>query len=395
MKVFLKYVLPFFVVALGVGAFMALLKSRPEPPRTARTEEGLLVEVSPVVRETQEVAVDARGQVIPAQRVIISPQVTGTVSWMAENLVPGGRFERGATLFRLDARDYRLNLESQQSNLSSANLELQLERGRQVVAEREWQVFGAPDDSSEAGRALARREPQLENAEVSVAAAESGVERARLDLSRTRVTAPFNAMVLTESVDRGQLVGPTSQVVTMVGTDAFWVEVAIPVAQLSALRIPGAGAEEGSAVVVRQAVGGQTIERSGRVLRLLPDLDPAGSMARLLVEIADPLEGSGAGLPLLLGSYVEVAIAATPLEDVVEVPRYAVREGNRAFVMNDADELEVRELTVVWGRQDTVLVSEGLEAGEQLITSRVPSPVPGLKLRTRARREAAAEGEGG
>ena len=401
MKVFLKYILPFVVLAAGVGVFMMLFQSRPEPPRTERGEEGLLVEVATLESGRHEVNVRARGQVIPAQRAVMAPQVTGTVRWMADALVPGGRFRRGETLLRLDSRDYRLALESQEANLSAAGLELQLERGRQVVAEREWQVFGAPEAAagSAAGEALARRQPQLDNAEVAVSAAESGVERARLDLSRTRLTAPFNAMVLTESVDRGQLVGPTSQVVTLVGTDTFWVEVAVPVDQLAALRIPGAGAAEGegSRATVRQSVGDQRVERGGRVLRLLPDLDPAGSMARLLVSVDDPLglEAEAAGIPLLLGSYVEVDLAATALDDVIEVPRYAVREGDRAFVMNGAGELEVRELEVAWGRRDTVLVRGGISAGEQLITSRVPNAVPGLKLRTGQSRgdEAAAEAQ--
>ena len=144
---------------------------------------------------------------------------------------------------------------------------------------------------------------------------------------------------------------------------------------------------------MRQTVGDQSIERSGRVLRLLPDLDPAGSMARLLVAIDDPL-GLGsedAGIPLLLGSYVEVDLEAAPLDDVIEVPRAAVREGERAFVMNAEDSLEVRDLDIAWGRRDSVLVRDGLAAGERLVTSRVPAPVPGLKLRTRASQESASE----
>ena len=337
MKIFLKYVLPFVVLAAGVGVFMMLFKSRPEPPRTARENQGLLGEVATRESGRQDVNVSARGQVVPAQRAVMAPQVTGTVRWMADALVPGGRFRQGETLLRLDSRDYRLALESQEANLSAAGRELQLERGRQVVAEREWQVFGAPEAAagSHASAALARRPPQLANAEVSVAAGD----------------------------------------------------------QRAALRSPGAGAAEGSRATVRQTVGDQSIERSGRVLRLLPDLDPAGSMARLLVAIDDPL-GLGsedAGIPLLLGSYVEVDLEAAPLDDVIEVPRAAVREGERAFVMNAEDSLEVRDLDIAWGRRDSVLVRDGLAAGERLVTSRVPAPVPGLKLRTRASQESASE----
>mgnify|MGYP004126628259 FL=1 len=122
------------------------------------------------------------------------------------------------------------------------------------------------------------------------------------------------------------------------------------------------------------------------MLRLLPDLETAGGMARVLVAIDAPFayerEGANAStMPLLLGSYVTVDIDVPALGDVVEVPRLAVREGDELYVMNAQNELEVRHVRVVWGRPDTVLVDQGVTHGERVIVSRVPSPVDGLRLR--------------
>lgn len=191
-------------------------------------------------------------------------------------------------------------------------------------------------------------------------------------------------MVLNENVDVGQLVGPATQTATLVGTDAFWVRVSVPLASLANLQLPD-GETPGPVVRVSQQVGGRRVERAGRVLRLLPDLDSVGAMARLLVAIEDPLaltEANRGSLPILLGSYVDVEIDAAPLESAVEVPRVAFREGNRVFVMTGEDTLSVRAVEVAWSRDESVLVTTGLEHGERIVTSRVPTPVDGMPLRT-------------
>jgi multidrug resistance efflux pump len=76
---------------------------------------------------------------------------------------------------------------------------LDVERGRGVVARREWERFAdlletVGEDQRSA--ALALREPQLLRAEAAVAAAANAVEDARLQLSRVELRAPFDAVVL-------------------------------------------------------------------------------------------------------------------------------------------------------------------------------------------------------
>lgn len=386
-KSVLKVVLPVVVIALGAGALRLLIASKPDAPRQPRDTRALLVDTETVRRERHEVRVRANGTVIPAEQIVLAPEINGRVRWTSEQLVPGGRFRRGETVLRIDPRDYQLAVDAQSAEVQRAQLELQLESGRQRVAEREWGLFestrsenaGADESSSD----LAMRRPQLETAEVAVRAARSAAGRARLALSKATLTAPFNAMVVSENVDVGQLVGPSSQMATLVGTDAFWVRVSVPLAALGSLQLPD-GDRPGPQVRVSQQVGGRRVERTGRVLRLLPDLDPVGSMARLLVAIEDPLalsEENRGSLPILLGSYVDVEIEAAPLDDVVELPRLALREGNHVLVMTPERTLAVRQVELAWSREDTVLVSSGLETGDRVITSRVPTPVDGMPLR--------------
>jgi RND family efflux transporter MFP subunit len=377
----LRGVIPIVVLIAGVIGVRSLIASKPEPLRQERSTIGLLVETHAVEQGNFPISIDAQGQVMPARRVVVSSEVPGRVRSVNEEFVPGGRLESGTQLFRVDARDFSLAVESRAAEVHRSQLELQVEEGRAAVAEREWEAFGGEESSGE-GRSLALRQPQRETAGVAVRAAQNAVRSARLNLARTVVRAPFNATVLQENVEVGQYVVPGAQLATLVGTDEAWVQVSVPLASLGRIRMPQ-GDELGARVTIEHDVGDETIVREGHVIRLLPDLDPAGSMARILVEVPDPLriaESTEPGPPLLLGTYVRVHIEGGELLGV-QVPRRAVREGSIVYVMTPERALEVHEIRVSWSLDDTVITSSGLSAGDLVITSRVNAPVEGMLLR--------------
>jgi hypothetical protein len=135
---------------------------------------------------------------------------------------------------------------------------------------------------------------------------------------------------------------------------------------------------------MRRLGSGVNSEWSGEVVRLLGDLEPQGRMARLLVSVPDPLGDGQADdehAPLLLGSYVEVAIAGRELRDVFAISREELRDGDTAWIVSSQGKLDIRPVDVIFRGRDHVLVRAGLEAGERLVTSDLSSPVAGMALR--------------
>ena len=398
LKTIVKILLPLLILAGAVGGAMALVKSRPKPPKQERQAQAYLVEAMPVQRASHRIDVRAQGTVESSKRLQLQSQVTGKVQSVDEGLVPGGILKKGTTLLRIDATDYRIALEERDTALEEARARLAQEQGQQVIAKRELELFNQSlsTTSTQEGAALddtslALREPQLKIAEVAVEAAEARKKRARVDLSRTTVKAPFNALVLSESVELGQLVSPQNTLATLVGTDTFWVRASVPMARLTRIKIPGfnlpAGSDQkGSEVTVEIDAGEVTSQRKGRVIRLLGELDQVGRMAQILIEVEDPLLLSEANakrgeLPLLLGSYVQILFEGSQQMELVEVPRRALRNGSEIWVYNQDDTLDVRQVEIVANFPESVLVSSGIEEGELLITSRIGSPVQGMSLR--------------
>lgn len=369
-------------IAVGVAIFSGLVASKPAPVERAPADLGLLVAAEPVEVSTHTISIEVQGLVVPAEEVTMQAEVTGRVTWVNPAVIAGGRVSKGDVLVRIDARDYRLQVSQREADIERARVELELERGRKQVAEREWKLLGG-DDAGEDARARALREPQIRSARNALAAARSGHDRARLMVEKTVVRAPFNAVVVAENVAPGQLVAPQSLIARLVASDAFHVRAAVPTAQLAAVRVPGVNAEagQGSRVTVRHETGSGSITATGVVVRLLPDLDPAGQMAQVIVSVDDPLAlRDGSRQPLLLASHVIAEIDAGTLENVIALPRAALHDGNEVFVMNEGA-LGVRDVDIVWRNGSQVFVRGGLGEGDRVVTSRITAPMPGMKLR--------------
>ena len=370
------------VIAGAVVCVGGMVLLSPAAERAAPAPRVAVVDVVQVEPADLVARVTATGAVQAARQIQVVPQVSGKIVFQSENLMPGGRLKKGDTLARIDPRDYKLAVRQQQSQVEAAVLNLQLEQGRQSIAVREWELLGGGRSADEAPLAL--RKPHLASAEHALEAAQSGLEQAELALERTSLRAPFNALITAEAIDIGQVVGPASQVATLMGTDVFWVQVSVPVEDLSQFEIPGVTGDKGSAVRVVQHLNGVDLEREGRVLRLAGALDPLTRTAQILVEVANPMDPLDGGLPLLPGAYVDVEIAGKVLENTVGIPRSAVYGGDQVWVVNTDQTLSRRTVHIAWRTGEEVIVRQGLEAGDQVVVSPLSQPVDGMPVRIRS-----------
>ncbi|MFC1652264.1 efflux RND transporter periplasmic adaptor subunit [Planctomycetota bacterium] len=382
-SIFGTFIVILLILVFGGGVSLLLLWTGSETVPEESTSAAKIVQTIPLVPHARSVAVRASGSVIPSRKVVIKPQVTGQVIWQSESITLGGHVKAGDELIRIDSKDYELALAEVRSNLEQARFEREVESGRQVIAEREWNELQSDLDLKEVNRSLVLREPHLRRAEALMEKARNDIEIAELQRSRTVISAPFNAMVVEESVEVGQLLDPGSKICELVGTDEFWIQVTLPFSDLKWVQFPEDGQPGAEARVILDMGDGDSVAWQGQVIRLLSDLDPLGRMARLVVSVTDPLglrQRSGSKLPLLLGSYVEVKIDAGELEDTLTIPRAALREGNQIWVVGDDHLLKILPATVLWRETETVLISNTLEEGDQLIVSDLRVALPGMEV---------------
>lgn len=380
--------LPLLALALALVLYANRPRSQKSPPQRLVP---LVKTVTPAPR-SESVVIEAFGSVVPSRQVEIMAQVEGTVIAAHPSLVPGGIIRAGEVIVRLDPLDYELQVRERQAEVAEARYQLELEEGRQVVAEREWQLFAEEGGPMPPSKRLALREPHLENARARLDAALSRLTAAEADLARTVLQAPFNALVLKQSAEIGQLISRQSPVATLVDIDQFRVQVALPIAMLPRIVLADQAGRGGSkARIIPESSGKNApLSWSGRVFKLLGDLDPDGRMARLLLTVDDPFrlreQGGKAGTSdkLLLESYVRVEIEAGAIENVLVIPRAALRDQDRVWILDREGKLAVRPTEILWRRPDELLVRFAWQPGEKLIVSRLQAPLPGMELRDEA-----------
>lgn len=380
------FILP-AVVILGAGGVVGALVAASGGAESAPPEESVLpVEVVTVAADNGPSTIVATGTVVPAQQVVITPEVTGKLREVSSRLVPGGRFAKGETLARIDGTNYVAGLRQAEQNVEAARLELRLEEGRAAVAEKEWAML-APGDKAGRDAELALRQPQVALAVAKVRSAQAALDKARMDVGRTRLVAPFDAVVVSESVDVGQVVGASTQVATLVGARDARVTVSVPVDQLDVVQVggqPDATGQvpaTGSVATVSQALAdGTHITRQGEVIGVSGQLDPQTRTAQITVDIPNSLDPVTGSRPLLPGAFVSVELAGTGMGSAYRLPRTALSGGDTVWVVDDESTLQRRAVSVAWSLPDAVVLRDGITTGDQVVVSAMSNPLVGQRV---------------
>ena len=371
-----KLVIPAIVLIVGVAAAALIASARKAPPRVDRPALGPLVEVIPSEVTDVPVVVSGHGEVVPRVAVDLIPQATGQVVRIHRSLVAGGFFKAGEVLVEIDPRDYDLAVERAQAAVARAKVTLEREQAEAEVAREEWDGLHPGEEPT----GLVIREPQIRQAEAEYAASVADLNVAKLNLERTRMTLPFDGVVVSESVDVGQFVGNGSRLATVYGTDVVEVRVPLDSRELAWFDVPTGQGTTGPRAEVSVNFGGRDVTWDGRLTRMEAQVDQTSRMVHVVVEIADPYETTADRPPLLPGTFVDVNIFGRTLADVIALPRYAIREGNRVWVYEKGT-LRVRDVEVLRADRQRSLVAAGLDGGDLVVVSSLDAVTDGMKVR--------------
>jgi len=381
MKTLLKVLLP--VVVLGVAglAAYAIFLNRPEAVIAPRPVEVPGVRVVEVLLEDVMLSVTSQGTVSPRTESQLVPQIAGQVVWVSPSFATGGFFETGEPLLRIDRYDYQQAVIAAESQLAQARLRLTQEEAEAEVARREWRELGEGDASP-----LTRREPQLADARAAVAAAEAGLDRARRDLDRAEIRAPYAGRVREKSVDVGQFVTVGSPVARVYAVDRAEVRLPLPDSELAYVDVPlayrGGDDRPGPVVTLRADFAGETHEWRGRVVRTEAEIDAVNRMVHVIAEVEDPYAPGTepSRPPLAVGMFVEAEIAGRAAPGVAVLPRAALRGTDQVLVVDSHDRIRFRRVEVLRATSQHVIVSAGLESGERVCVSPLEAATDGMAV---------------
>ncbi|MEQ8690138.1 MAG: efflux RND transporter periplasmic adaptor subunit [Pseudomonadales bacterium] len=349
--------------AIAVGLFL----SRPEPEQKPAEISAPLVDLIELEAGPVHFTVDSQGSVQPLTETTLSAEVTGAIIEMADAFLGGGAFRAGDVLLHIDPVNY-------QSALA---------RAEATVSQRQVEYDGALRLRDQGFQA----ESQLLSAKAALAVADADLVRARRDLARTMVRAPYDGIVRERRAQLGDYVTPGTQLGTVFATAAAEVRLPLPDNQLAFADLPLAGqteSEEGPAVALTGTYRGRPARWQARIVRTEGVIDERNRMVYAVARIEDPYRlGADAesAPPLPVGTFVKAQVDGITLDDVVRIPRALVRGGNRVMFVDE--DLSLRFRTLDFLRTDAeyaYLAADQLTEWRVLATT-LEAPLNGMTVR--------------
>lgn len=367
------------VVVLLVGFSVATLLAINEPTVEKEVHQPMVtsVRVLQVEPESEYLVVTSQGTVQPRSEIALIPEVSGRVVWISPSLVGGGSFAEGDVLLRIDTADYQSSLQRDQAAVSRAEVEHdfakdELDRLRSLSAQKL---------ASQSQLDSAERTAQVAKANLNEGQAR--LEQAQRDLARTELKAPFDGLVRNEQVDLGQFVSRGSSIGVIYATD--YVEVRLPVAanQLAYLGLPISTRgqiprEIQPPVTITADYGNTRMIWEGLLVRAEAEIDERSRMIYGVTRLVSMQNENS--LPIYVGLFVQAEIRGRKVDNIVRLPRSAIRDNDQVLVVDEANRLRFRHVAILRLENDDVLVSSGLQEGELVAISPMQTVVDGMHV---------------
>jgi RND family efflux transporter MFP subunit len=369
------FVIPTAIVLLFLSVAATLMATAPVLEPANDTPTPLTVRVRTIETESIELKVHSQGSVVPSTVSQLIPEVSGRVTWTSPNLVAGGYFEAGQELARIDDLDYRNAQDRANAALKRATAEVEhakYEYGRlRSLAERKLVSRSALENGLRAYRVT----------QAAFEDAQANSEQAQENVKRTVLRAPFTGLVRAENIDIGQFASRGQPIATLYANDV--VEVRLPIAdrQLAFLNLPplrnGNFPEDMQPTVKLSAdYGGQTREWFGKIVRAEAEIDTSSRMVQLVARV----ESAEDSQDLSVGLFVTAEIAGLAVENIVRLPRSAIRNDNQVLVVDTENRLRFRDIQPLRLYKDNVLINAGLIPGERVCVSTVQTAIEGMAV---------------
>ena len=386
------------IIVASVALAVFLISRAPEPVRTEKPPQIPFVQTGLIRAGSGPVPIFGSGTVWPSAEIDIVPQVGGKIVWVDPGFQSGGRVAAGQTIFRIEEVDFQYRVEEAEADVAASRVALLNEQELASIAREQYELYSDLQEnevSPSMTNPLTLMEPQLSSAQAAFDRDEAKLAEAKLALSRTRVTAPFDGLVKEESVDVGKIVAAGQPVGRIFATDA--VEVIVPLSDSNAALIPGLwslSAGNGNRAVASRVVaryGDGAYAWEGYVDRVKANLDSQTRTIEVIVRVPDPLN-SGVPVdgtvplvgnpPLLVGKYVEVEIEGLALEEYYRTPRAALQSGNEVWVVNDGGVVDIVPVRVLQRSADELYVTGALGNGQAVITGGIQFATEGMRVLT-------------
>jgi RND family efflux transporter MFP subunit len=354
------------LIAQQIGGSHPQQINKPQRPEVA---------VIAVERAGYNARIRGYGETQPHFTLTLTAQVSGQVVVQSEKLEAGYQVEKGDVLIELEDSDYQSAVADAKSTLASARLDLLEEQREARQAKAEWLasgIGGEPDSE------LVLHKPQLEAAGAAVSKAEAALLSAEKDLSRTKLTVPFDAIVVERMTAPGSYLQAGTEVATLYSTDMVEIPVALTTRDWRNLPDPATLSAGQWPVELKSVEGNQTW--AGHILRAEQHVDTTSRQRTLLIAVDSPLAQVP---PLLPGTFVETWINGQRVDNTWELPSSALSQSGEIWYISKDDTLAKFSSEPIFSSGNSIYVEVPEQLAKtptQIVVHPLSSYLPGMRV---------------
>lgn len=318
------------------------------------------------------------GRIGAVEDTNITAQISGYLE--ARHFEEGQMVEEGQLLYSIEPSSFQAQVASAKAALAQAKAalkkaELDHERGKNLLPR--GSISQSEFDALTATLLGGRAELEAANAQLKLA---------EVNLSYTQIRAPFSGRISDSKVSTGDLVSPSSGVLTtLVSLDPVHTSFSVSERERLSLgmdRIKGDGSTESNGVEVQlELENGEYYQHLGKLDFLGNRINTQTGTIAMRALVPNPEQ------QLLPGQHIKVNLRDKNAQDVTVVPRRAVQtdlEGNFVMIMTEGNIAERRNVSLGAQVEQGIIITEGLEPGDTVITQGLQRVRNGVEVRVQA-----------
>ncbi len=326
----------FICSLLSLLGVMTWVFSAEEPSPVVTQEPRLLpVTVVEVFPQPRRLTVSASGLTEARWPSTVIAAVPGRIESLSDALEPSELINTGQLLVKQQDVVYQSDIDAAASRVSQAAMNLSREKHEQTIALRSSARLQTP---------FARHEPQVEAATLELKAAKSALANARQRLADTRITSPYEAIILERMATPGQWAQAGETLFRIADSSFIDVRVPLPSRLWNRLESPSPGIE----AKVKTAAGN---EWPATIRYLSPMRDKQTRQRSLILTVEKPYHQVPQLLP---DQQVTATFTGKELADVVVAPVSVLTPDGYVWAVDEQNRLRKTEAQRIFEDDDEV-----------------------------------------
>lgn len=331
-----------------------MIASKPE--RLAKKPRTIIPSVAFIESSPQSISptITTYGNIKSFFEAQLSAQVGGEIIAVSPAFNSGQSVPKGELLVEIDPADYLAVIAQREATLATTRQALSEEKIRSMLAAQDWTESGrAIEDATD----LTLRKPQLNAAQATVDSAEASLQIAQLDLKRTKVTAPFDAIVQSRSTSPGNVVNSGTTLGVLVAKERAEVRLPLTPTQVRRLDLPMNGSQATATQAIEATLTTPTqpgASWKATISRTEPSVNQQNQVIYVVGEIEAPFDNPNAFLPI--GAFVDAKIPAKTIHDAHRIPNTSLVEDAFVWIVTAENTLSKVPVTRIIADGDTLII---------------------------------------